>query len=478
MSSSLSANTYWVSPSGSNDNNCEAATTPCQTIDHAATKAISPGDIVNIMEGTYYETTGGHVWNTGSNEVGIKIRGSGTQDKPITFQAAPGDEGKAIIDQNGENDEQQRRIAFNIDRQDYIVIKNLHMRDCYTACVLNIGTRAVPINTSGLSIGVQILNNYIHHIDGQKNGTNPAGIRFDGSMDWVIRNNEIGWVAANLAGTTGYRDANAAAIKAYVAVNTTVENNLFYEAGDGIHWKDHTEGPDGALLNGSSIKYNIIRNVGTGVYITTGDGSGKAGNHTISNNIFHDMNHGISFYYPPLGSANSNIENNIFDNTNPAILSAKYEKISTSGNIFYDSEAYRLFHNTSITSILDKSDHNIFSGGVDIRADWNGGTSYKQYNALSTWQGISSETHKTVSVNSPDTNSLTVSEASLLFKDISTKNYKHSAGSPALGILPDGSNAGPYQNGDETIGLLAGYAEYSTPESKALPPSGLSAVIN
>ncbi len=79
--SRLPINAYYVSPDGSDQNN-GALSMPWQTLAHAL-QELSPGDVLNLRQGTYYEHT-------------IKISATGTLSEPITIQSFPGE--RAVID--------------------------------------------------------------------------------------------------------------------------------------------------------------------------------------------------------------------------------------------------------------------------------------------------------------------------------------------------------------------------------------------
>ena len=72
---------YYVSPNG-NDNNSGTLNNPWQTLEYALGK-LSPGDILNLREGIYYES-------------GINSNIKGTASAPITIQSYPGE--RAVID--------------------------------------------------------------------------------------------------------------------------------------------------------------------------------------------------------------------------------------------------------------------------------------------------------------------------------------------------------------------------------------------
>ncbi len=72
---------YYVSPDG-NDNNSGALNNPWRTLEYALGK-LSPGDVLNLREGIYYES-----------EINSDVKG--TTSAPITIQSYPGE--RAVID--------------------------------------------------------------------------------------------------------------------------------------------------------------------------------------------------------------------------------------------------------------------------------------------------------------------------------------------------------------------------------------------
>jgi hypothetical protein len=73
--------TYYVSPSGSDDNAGTSPGSPLRTLQKAADRTL-PGDTVSIMGGTYNEAAEGRSL--------LLITRSGTAAQPITYQAYPG----------------------------------------------------------------------------------------------------------------------------------------------------------------------------------------------------------------------------------------------------------------------------------------------------------------------------------------------------------------------------------------------------
>ncbi|MEM1216511.1 MAG: right-handed parallel beta-helix repeat-containing protein [Bacteroidota bacterium] len=85
----LTATSYYVSPTGSDANNGQSTSTPFQTLQKAA-DSTNPGDIVYIMNGTYS--------NTYSWEDVLQITRSGTAANPIVYTSLPGHSPKISFD--------------------------------------------------------------------------------------------------------------------------------------------------------------------------------------------------------------------------------------------------------------------------------------------------------------------------------------------------------------------------------------------
>jgi hypothetical protein len=78
----------------------------------------------------------------------------------------------------------------------------------------------------------------------------------------------------------------------------------------------------------------------------------------------------------------------------------------------------------------------------------------KRYSNLTAWQAAVSREHPYVKVSSPDANSVNVTTNILptLFTNAAARDFTNAPGSPAIGLMPDGSNAGAYKTGNEVIG--------------------------
>jgi len=112
---SANAAQYFVSATGSDTNDGLSPTSAFQSIGKAASLA-GPGDVVNIMPGTYAER--------------VAVANSGTADAPVTFRAT-GDGEVVITDTGEEGGSWAAKRAFLVEGREYVVIDGLTFRDCH-----------------------------------------------------------------------------------------------------------------------------------------------------------------------------------------------------------------------------------------------------------------------------------------------------------------------------------------------------------
>lgn len=443
------AATYWVTTGGNNSNDCLSQGSACKSIHHAASLASKPGDIVNITSGTYKENGDGLGAKFFAETIGIKLNYSGTASEPITIQAAPGHEGKVIIDL------QQKYLGIYLAQNDYITIQNLQIINARLSAIHSRGTSADTFESNKFSVGVKILNNYIYNtvFTESKAGGNVQAIRMDQAAYWTVRNNRIDRVTIN-----GALNNHASGILSYNYYNVLFENNHFSNANTAIAFKRH---------NGNSfleIKNNLFSNLNKGVTYTISSKVPSI-NSYIHHNIMYDVTTGINIRLSSVNqSVNMRVEHNIFDggrSGSRCILNDAFQKFSLKGNIFVNCNQTSIelldFGKPTKPSLLS-SDYNVFSGNFMNVLDAKSANA-KQIRELSTWQSLNKSQFITLGVSNPDLNSTTASPASI-FKNIAARNYTLALGSAASNLMLDGTNAGPYQNGTERIGLLAGYPKY------------------
>ncbi len=117
---------------------------------------------------------------------------------------------------------------------------------------------------------------------------------------------------------------------------------------------------------------------------------------------------------------------------------------------------------TKVVKIMS-SDYNIFDSSFKIIADrYSKVVSARYYSDLPKWQAAQDVDLLTLGVSNPDQHS-TKKLYTSLFVDVDKGDYSYLPGSAAIGFMKDGSNAGPYQYGNEVIGSTLGVVRPAAP---------------
>ena len=444
------ANVYWVTKQGNDNNGCTNATSDaCLTIQKGIS-LVKAGDTVNVKSGTYVENSTTSPYTTpcswlDGDPASLCFRVDGTATQPITLQAAPGDEGTVFIDS------QSARIGIQTHNSDYIQIKGLGLINNY---IIGIASWGQPENSvadpTRLGIGCVIENNYFYNTQGPK-GKNISSIGMWGTKDWIVRNNRIDYVP------------EGAAIQSYGVINALVENNYITNVKFGIFWKDHfvKDATTREKLFESEIRYNKIQSTSHSIYLgIRGSQTTEAGNNYIHHNILYGFGDYGSGVFVGLAGAYGisgyvRIEHNLFDgqgHPSSSISLDANQEAYISGNIFTRSTVDIELLSQSTTKIVNvvESDYNIFDSSFQIIADRYSSNS-KTYTSLASWQAAKKADLATLGVDNPDQHSITKATSDLLV-NADNGEYQYKSTSAAIGLMPDGTNAGPFQLGSEVIG--------------------------
>ncbi len=484
ITNALAQDIYWVTKSGSDDNNCTNITDDaCLTIQKGIS-VLTPGDTLNVSAGIYADDGGTSPYIPTGTFVGwsdnvppssnIVFTTNGELDNLITVRATPGDEGLVTID--GEN----QRIAIHLQNTDYIRISGFNIINSRTRAIASWGKSNDPlVDPERISTGVIIENNKMINTIGEY-GRNTNIISMWGSQDWIVRNNYLDNVYEVDAGTTNFRRMGTA-IMAYGVINALIENNEIRNAGAGIFWKDHyiTDLATRGKYFESEIRYNKIIVDSKPVYIgiRAGD-SAEAGDNYIHHNILYKdkLNDSGGINVEMAGafaqSGDVRIEHNLIDGVN--ITNSRGIKVDASrnitvkGNIIIRARTNARYTTWSAATdlgkkpVLNYSDYNVYHSSNSIISVDAYGLSSQGFATLPPWQAALASQFVTLNFDNPDTNSITVNPADL-FDNLGDKNYIYKVGSPAIDMMPDGTNAGPYQFGGETIGLLPQWPSGAVP---------------
>jgi parallel beta-helix repeat protein len=257
--SSVGGHTYYVSPDGS-DSNSGSEDAPFQTLQQAA-NGVEPGDTVLVMDGTY-----------GPSEPdgdGLAIGRSGTAERPITFQAAPGQH--PVIRATGWK-------GITVQEAAYIVVRGFEIVGNRPETTLTeaLADKDNPDNRRLSNHGIEVYKS--HHVLVDKNTVrdmNGNGISAVRSDYITIENNVTfnnAWYSCwGNSGITTYQpwnfDNDTSAAKIVIRNNRVYGNqNLvpFYRVGEvtdgnGIILDDH-RCSQGGCVNGAYTGKTVVEN--------------------------------------------------------------------------------------------------------------------------------------------------------------------------------------------------------------------------
>jgi hypothetical protein len=462
---------YWVSNSGSNSNDCKAA--DCASIQKAISLARA-GDTVYIRPGLYTESSANNAFTSAchwfATVASLCINSSGVSGNPIVISAAPGAEAGSVVIDN-----QNLRVGVVLNYNDYITFRGLKIINSVRNAIANESQAGNDVaNQSLLAKGIVIENSQFFKVTTPESGDNIAAIGAWGSQDWIIRNNYIDGVE----GGSG--------IRGYGVINALVENNTIKNVSEGVLWKDHfvlnltTRG----FVDESEIRYNLITASAFGIRIQIrGSRTPESGHNYIHHNIISGIRRaedgaGISVAMAEAYAQSGKLyaSNNLVDCSSASGVSGVGVDSSIDmqvvGNIFYKCgygisaiKSPLVAVNSPNIVRLTVSNNNLFLGTFSVVMDrYN--SAAKFYRDLATWQKAKDVDSISLAFDGPDLLSKYAAAADSAFVTASVKPYEYSASSPALRMMPDGTNAGPYQVGTEVIGVLS----LVDIDSRPLPP--------
>lgn len=114
ISTVVSATTYYVSTSGNNANNGLTTSTPWQTPQYAASRAVNPGDVIALKRGD--------VWST---NIALGIHYGGTAGNPITWDGALWGSGANAIIRSSGNRSGSNLSVVNIIGCSNVIFQNI-----------------------------------------------------------------------------------------------------------------------------------------------------------------------------------------------------------------------------------------------------------------------------------------------------------------------------------------------------------------
>jgi hypothetical protein len=409
-------------------------------------EAADAGDVVDVVGD--HTVAGGGVRLTPA----FNPANSGTATDPITFRTTTG---SVLSFSSSEGP------IIGASSRDYIIWDGFHINGIDTPTTSDTGHVDVYLST-----GVELHNLRIIG-DGSRDysaiGGNYNAIRFEDCDECRAYNCEINDIYED-GGTYG---GNTDGIGTYDARNLTIEHCTIYDCGQGIYIKGQHGADTNQEQTDITIRYNLVYDCGS-------SGIGILGVQRVQiyqNVIYKDVRgtRGVSVFGWPAanGSPSSPTDADIYNNTidgpefgisyeSNGNNSAHYNNMRAWNNIVYRGRL--AFGNGDTMTTYGDVDHqhNVYNGQTQassVIARYGEGSGGVQAYTLAQWK-------TQLSGNGSD-NQDSVSPAAIssdpLFENVSTRDYRLQAGSPARdqGRTFAGAtvHAGAYITGSETIGV-------------------------
>lgn len=317
----VTANTYYIDPSG-NNSNPGTESQPWFSVQHAADMMIG-GDMVYIKAGIY-------------NEMVLLNTNSGTSGNDIVFSAFPGDEGDVFIDGTGIMVPPYEGL-FYLAGVDHIQVIGIRVQNSKEAGFL-------AEYCSDISI-----------INCQTYNTHSSGIGIWDCNTVIIDNNDIDH--ASMANQGGAADVQEC-LTISGTINFEVRNNKVHDCpvnemgGEGIDVKDASE--NGKVYNNEV--YNLMYDLG--IYVDSW--SSTCQNIEIYNNTVYNTTCGIALSAEDGGVLQDiNVYNNlVYNNSENGIIISNWAEDGLRKNI----------HITNNT-IYQNGEVGVWGGGIFIETD-------------------------------------------------------------------------------------------------------------
>jgi len=300
---------------------------------------------------------------------------------------------------------------------------------------------------------------------------NQCGIRMDGHDSMIVRNcfdslhTDSGGLVTRGSATLCFGGRNA------LMEQCTVHDNL----DGGWFQKQWSVNDNNTALFGFRMTRCYINDCPFGILVNQANGYCSTGDCLIDHNIIVNMrphvkagefgglygsNQGGSTWAPrETASGTARFEHNLIcaaQGNNQMMVAPIQNGVALRGNIMsvgVRALQHRYQDPTLPHEVLSESDYNLWSGQSFYIGSKTMGT--VSYDTLAQWQNAQASDHPWLAIDNPDANSIrwgTDPTYAVLYKDFANRDFTYADGSPAIGFMPDGSNAGPYQVGDEVIG--------------------------
>jgi len=489
---SAAGTTYYVRTDG-NDGN--AGTTDSSggaflTIQYAIGQ-MSSGDEVLIGDGTYLEASGEGASGASSPLtvleacLGFAAKSSGTEALPYVIRKNPNNTDRPILDgEHVSGGNQSRKSGIHLDDTDHIHIRGLEIKNClaYGIHTYDSDGAGATWPPAGANEGAVVEGCYIHHIGG---GDNDAGVWHSANGSAVVRNTLFRDIYGNSAASRfGASIYGFGMYRCLYEFNQTDKVGLTSGASNfGISCKDYFVDASGNSLPSVCVRYNYSDTTGAGISLWSQPGA-PSGSAAFYNNLSitaggGDQGHGR---FTANGVGGTPVVDPILLKNNtivcssssiPAIQFTDATDFQFEGNIISGTKRNAL-QGAYSTHTLTACDRNIYLDSFSSNlVELSRYSTNLYYADLAAWQAAPVTAFS--SVVSPDANSDT-STTALTYNDAAAGDYTLKAGSPAIGAMADGSDAGVYQFGVENIGIFV--AESSIVAGSTIEANGLTFEID
>ncbi|MFD2570471.1 choice-of-anchor Q domain-containing protein [Spirosoma soli] len=371
---------YYVAPPplGTTSNNGLSPSTPLSTI-QAAIQLVKPGDVVNVMAGTY--TTSGNV---------VSIRRTGTEANWITLKNYQND--RPVLSLTGANAIQVFPGVAYLRIQGFEIIgnnANVTLPQAYTqpgSCVNPTGTPPNALNGNGISIdGRNGANLHCHHIEVKNNVVHDCG---GGGLsaiqsDYITFENNVSYNNSwyTVYGTSGisflnswnYDNHPGNAPSIIIRNNRTYGNRLF------VRWKNggantcRTYDGNGIILDNNIASKNSLGGY-TGRFLIENNLSYLNGGRGININFSDNVTiiNNTTYQNGVTNTVNSPATGEVTDDIQSEFIAQGSKNISVYNNIFYgrpgekvtEVNSSTIVHNNNLT--FEGTGISFFSGNQNI----------------------------------------------------------------------------------------------------------------
>lgn len=374
-------------------------------------------------------------------------KGGESDDMRITLSGYPDE--IPVINLNLATDPEGRPVAgFLVHEADYVTIRNFEITGATASGVM--------MNPGGLNRGIIIEEMHIHDLYGLDN---IGGVRLDGCIDCIVRNNVIHDIydvrshAPKSNPFTSVPHGMHSGVHGYRPSGCIIENNYIYNVEKGVYQKEPNQ--EGAKSN--EVRQNIFENMNEAFHLGNMGSNGSpffqaSFHHNLVKNTHIAV--GAFMYEGKAISDGLDIYNNTLVNVNTLVEIQKVKNVSVYNNII-DGTAYlngveAVFIATNPVSETDLNEfsyinYNLYNnvGGYALLDRYT--DNVVKYTSVLGWIGSDGSTVKLPATNFRESGGLV--DVQPVYVNPSRNNYKLSDSSPGRNSGRYGKDLGAFVNG-------------------------------